>query len=116
MENATTKAETKLNEERERVEEAIVKVYMLQRENLRGLAYRTQELAPELGIPFNWVIPMDVPVIDRVVGREKPYLYYDRHADRFTHIVHAFNVFANAKDPKNPFPVQRVITIPPECG
>ena len=51
MENATTKAETKLNEERERVEEASVKGYMLHRENLRGLGYRTQELAPELGIP-----------------------------------------------------------------
>lgn len=112
MEEATIK----VSEDRARIEEAIVKVYLLQRENLRGIAYRTQELAPELGIPFNWVIPMDVPAIDKVVGREKPYLYYDRNLDRFTHIVHAFTVAGNPKDPKNGFPVQRVITIPAAYG
>jgi hypothetical protein len=116
MEGANTKAVTNAHDVRDRIEEAIVKVYLLQRENLRGLAYRTQDLAPELGVPFNWVVPMDVPAIDHVVGREKPYLYYDRKADRFTHIVHAFTVVANTKEPKSAFPVQRVITIPPEYG
>ena len=98
------------------VEEAIVKVYLLQRETLRGIAYRTQELAPELSVPYNWVVPMDVPAIDRLVGRQKPYLYYDRNADRFTHIVHSFTVLGKPHDASSVFPVQRVITIPPALG
>lgn len=98
------------------IEEAIVKVYLLQRESLRGKAYRTQELAPELAIPYNWVVPMDVPAIDRLVGRQKPYLYYDRNADRFTHIVHSFSVLGKPHDASSVFPVQRVITIPPALG
>lgn len=98
------------------IEEAIVKVYLLQRENLRANAYHTMEHAPELARPPLWVVPMDIPAIDKVTGRQKPYLYYDRVKDRFTHIVHAFAIFGKASDPNSVFPVQRVITIPDELG
>lgn len=59
-------------------EEAIIKVYMLQRETLRERARSMLEQAPDLEIPPTWVVPMDVPAIDKLVGSQKPYLYFDR--------------------------------------
>ena len=73
------------------------------------------EQAPDLAVPPTWVVPMDVPAIDRLVGSRKPYLYYDRQRDRFTHIVHAF-VLGGTADAGATFPVQRVITIPDAMG
>lgn len=98
------------------IEEAIVKVYLLQRETLRAKLFHTMEHAPELAVPPIWVLPMDVPAIDNVLGRAKPFLYYDRERDRFTHIVHAFAVTGRPSDTKDIFPVQRVITIPEKYG
>ncbi|MBK9419620.1 MAG: hypothetical protein IPN44_01040 [Flavobacteriales bacterium] len=100
----------------EGIEEAIIKVYMLQRGSLRERAEAMLEQAPERDVPPTWVVPMDVPAVDTLVGRRKPYLYYDRHRKRFTHIVHAFTVIPNASEPTNAFPVQRVVTIPEGLG
>lgn len=96
----------------EGIEEAIVKVYLLQRDSLRERAEAMLEQAPDRDIPPTWVVPMDVPAVDRLVGRMKPYLYYDRQRKRFTHIVHAFLVTPRSADPSVAYPVQRVITIP----
>lgn len=98
------------------LEEAIIKVYLLQRDTLRDRAHAMLEHAPDLEIPPTWVVPMDVPAIDKLVGSQKPYLYFDRQRDRFTHIVHAFAVPGKASDPSSLFPVQRVITIPGSMG
>lgn len=98
------------------IEEAIVKVYLLQRYSLRERAEAMLEQAPDLGIPPTWVVPMDVPAVDKLIGRTKPYLYYDRQQKRFTHIVHAFAVVPKASEPTKAFPVQRVITIPEALG
>ena len=100
----------------EGIEEAIIKVYLLQRDSLRERAEAMLEQAPEREAPPSWVVPMDVPAVDKLVGRLKPYLYYDRQRRRFTHIVHAFAVVPNASKPKQTFPVQRVITIPEALG
>ena len=97
-------------------EEAIIKVYMLQRDTLRERARSMLEQAPDLDIPPTWVVPMDVPAIDKLVGSQKPYLYFGRKRSRFTHIVHAFTVVDKASRPENVFPVQRVITIPEPMG
>ncbi len=98
------------------IEEAIIKVYMLQRDSLRERAEAMLEQAPDRGIPPSWVVPMDVPAVDRLVGSLKPYLYYDRQRKRFTHIVHAFTVVPKVSEPVKAFPVQRVITIPEPLG
>ncbi len=98
------------------IEEAIIKVYLLQRDSLRERAEAMLEQAPDRGIPPTWVVPMDVPAVDRLVGRTKPYLYFDRTRKRFTHIVHAFSVAARTTAPGEAFPVQRVITIPEGMG
>ncbi len=100
----------------ERIEDAIIKVYMLQRDSLRERAESMLEQAPDRDIPPTWVVPMDVPAVDKLVGSLKPYLYYDRQRRRFTHIVHAFAVVPRASDPHMAFPVQRVITIPESLG
>ncbi len=100
----------------ERIEEAIIKVYMLQRDSLRERAEAMLEHSPDRGIPPTWVVPMDVPAVDKLVGSLKPYLYYDRQRKRFTHIVHAFAVVPKATEPMKAFPVQRVITIPEALG
>lgn len=100
----------------EGIEEAIIKVYMLQRDSLRERAESMLEQAPDRDIPPTWVVPMDVPAVDRLVGGMKPYLYYDRQRKRFTHIVHAFAVVPKASEPDKAFPVQRVITIPEALG
>ncbi len=89
---------------------------MLQRNSLRDRAEAMLEHAPDRDIPPTWVVPMDVPAVDRLVGSLKPYLYYDRQRKRFTHIVHAFVVVPKASEPARSFPVQRVITIPEGCG
>lgn len=98
------------------VEEAIIKVYLLQRHTLRERARAMLEHAPDLAVPPTWVVPMDVPAIDKLVGSQKPYLYFDRQRDRFTHIVHAFAVAGKSSDASSVFPVQRVITIPEPMG
>lgn len=98
------------------IEEAIIKVYLLQRDTLRERARAMLEHAPDLAVPPTWVVPMDVPAIDKLVGSQKPYLYFDRQRDRFTHIVHAFVVASKADDARTVFPVQRVITIPEKMG
>ncbi|MBK7084507.1 MAG: hypothetical protein IPH53_07500 [Flavobacteriales bacterium] len=100
----------------EGIEEAIIKVYMLQRDSLRERAESMLEHAPDREIPPTWVVPMDVPAVDKLVGRLKPYLYFDRQRKRFTHIVHAFAVVPKASEPARAFPVQRVITIPEALG
>lgn len=100
----------------EGIEEAIVKVYLLQRDSLRERAESMLEHAPDRDIPPSWVVPMDVPAVDKLVGSLKPYLYYDRQRKRFTHIVHAFTVAPMASGPNKAFPVQRVITIPDPLG
>ena len=100
----------------EGIEEAIIKVYLLQRDSLHELAEAMLEHGPDRGMPPIWVVPMDVPAVDKLVGSPKPYLYYDRLRKRFTHIVHAFSVPGHLNDPNAIFPVQRVITIPPGCG
>ncbi len=100
----------------EGIEEAIIKVYMLQRDSLRERAEAMLEHSPDRGIPPTWVVPMDVPAVDKLVGSLKPYLYYDRQRKRFTHIVHAFAVVPKATEPMKAFPVQRVITIPEALG
>lgn len=100
----------------EGIEEAIIKVYMLQRNSLRERAESMLELAPDREVPPTWVVPMDVPAVDKLVGSMKPHLYYDRQRRRFTHIVHAFSIVPKASDPKQIFPVQRVITIPEGLG
>lgn len=98
------------------IEEAIIKVYLLQRDSLRERAEAMLEQAPDRDIPPTWVVPMDVPAIDDLVGRQKPYLYFDRRRKRFTHIVHAFALSPRASTPVQVFPVQRVITIPEPLG
>ena len=98
------------------IEEAIIKVYLLQRDRLRERARAMLEQAPDPALPPTWVVPMDVPAVDKLVGGQKPYLYYDRQRDRFTHIVHAFVVPGRSSDPSAVFPVQRVITIPITAG
>lgn len=98
------------------IEEAIIKVYLLQRDSLRERADAMLEQAPDPEVPPTWVVPMDVPAVDRLVGRTKPYLYYDRKRKRFTHIVHAFNVAPRTDEPGEVFPVHRVITIPEGMG
>lgn len=98
------------------IEEAIIKVYLLQRDRLRERAKAMVEQAPDLRLPPTWVVPMDVPAVDKLVGSPKPYLYYDRQHDRFTHIVHAFGVHEAVGDQAVLFPVQRVITIPERVG
>lgn len=100
----------------EGIEGAIIKVYLLQRDSLRERAEAMLEQAPDRDVPPSWVVPMDVPAVDRLVGSLKPYLYYDRRHGRFTHIVHAFAVVPNASQPTKAFPVQRVITIPDSMG
>lgn len=98
------------------IEEAIIKVYLLQRDSLRERAEAMLEQAPDRDIPPIWVVPMDVPAVDRLVGSLKPYLYYDRRRKRFTHVVHAFAVVPKTSEPTTAFPVQRVITIPEALG
>lgn len=100
----------------EGIEEAIIKVYLLQRDSLRERAEAMLEQAPDRDIPPTWVVPMDVPAVDKLVGSLKPYLYYDRRHKRFTHIVHAFTVTPTSSEPQRAFPVQRVITIPEPLG
>lgn len=100
----------------EGIEEAIIKVYILQRDSMRERAEAMLEQAPDRDIPPIWVVPMDVPAVDRLLGRKKPYLYYDRQRRCFTHIVHAFAVIPNPSEPAHTFPVQRVITIPEGLG
>ena len=100
----------------EGIEEAILKVYMFQRDSLRERAESMLEHAPDRDTPPSWVVPMDVPAVDKLVGSLKPYLYYDRQRKRFTHIVHAFVVAPKASEPHKTFPVQRVITIPDPLG
>ena len=100
----------------EGIEEAIIKVYMLQRDSLREGAETMLAQRAGRDIPPTWVLPMDVPAVDKLVGHIKPYLYFDRQRKRFTHIVHAFAVVPNAGEPANTFPVQRVITIPEALG
>ena len=100
----------------ERIEDAIIKVYMLQRDSLRERAESMLEQAPDRDIPPTWVVPMDVPAVDKLVGSLTPYLYYDRQRRRFTHIVHAFAVVPRESDPHLAIPVQRVITIPESLG
>ena len=98
------------------IERAIVKVYLLQRETLRDRARAVLAELPDTSIPPTWVVPMDVPAIDKLVGGQKPYLYFDRQRERFTHIVHAFAITPNAAEPRGVFPIQRVITIQEELG
>lgn len=98
------------------IEEAIIKVYLLQRDSLRERAEAMMEQAPDRETPPTWVVPMDVPAVDRLVGRTKPYLYYDRKRKRFTHIVHAFAIAGRTFGPGEAFPVHRVITIPEGMG
>ena len=98
------------------IEEAIIQVYTLKRDSLRERAVAMLEQAPDREVPPTWVVPMDVPAVDKLVGSLKPYLYYDRKRKRFTHIVHAFTVVPKASDPIKAFPVQRVITIPDALG
>ena len=98
------------------IEEAIIKVYLLQHDTLRERARAMLEQAPDLAVPPTWVVPMDVPAIDKLVGSQKPYLYFDRQRDRFTHIVHVFAVAGRSDDARSVFPVQRVITIPERLG
>ncbi|MBP7513243.1 MAG: hypothetical protein KA791_01770 [Flavobacteriales bacterium] len=98
------------------IEEAIIKVYLLQRDSLRERAEALLEQAPDREMPPTWVVPMDVPAVDRLVGRTKPYLYYDRQRKRFTHIVHAFTVAGRTTGYGETFPVHRVITIPEAMG
>jgi len=98
------------------IEEAIIKVYLLQRDSLRERAEAMLEQAPDRDIPPTWVVPMDVPAVDKLVGRMKPYLYYDRKRKRFTHIVHAFTVAGRTSGAGEAFPVHRVITIPEGMG
>ena len=98
------------------IEEAIIKVYLLQRDSLRERAEAMLEQAPDREIPPTWVVTMDVPAVDKLVGRTKPYLYYDRKRKRFTHIVHAFTVAGRTTGPSETFPVHRVITIPEMMG
>lgn len=105
-----------MNHAMERIEEAIVKVYLLQRDRLREEARTMVEQAPDPDVPATWVVPMDVPAIDKLVGGQKPYLYFDRGKGRFTHIVHAFAVVVGATGAGSVFPVQRVITIPETAG
>lgn len=100
----------------EGIEQAIIKVYLLQRDSLRDRAEAMLDQAPDRDIPPTWVVPMDVPAVDKLVGSLKPYLYYDRQRKRFTHIVHAFAVSTRATKPIWAFPVQRVITIPEPLG
>jgi hypothetical protein len=100
----------------ERIEEAIIKVFLLQRDALRDRAEAMLEQAPARDVPPTWVVPMDVPAVDRLMGSVKPYLYYDRQRKRFTHIVDAFAVVPKAGEPFMAFPVQRVITIPEASG
>jgi hypothetical protein len=98
------------------VEKDIIKVYVLQRDRLREQARQMVKQAPDLAVPPTWVVPMDVPAVDVLVGNPKPYLYYDRQRDRFTHIVHAFPVPGPSSSPIDVFPVHRVITIPEFLG
>lgn len=98
------------------IEEAIIKVYLLQRDALHERAEALLEQAPDRDSPPTWVVPMDVPAVDRLVGRMKPYLYFDRLRKRFTHIVHAFTVVPFPAESAQTFPVQRVITIPEALG
>jgi hypothetical protein len=98
------------------IEEAIIKVYLLQRATLRERAQALLLEMPDKATPPTWVVPMDVPAIDKLVGGQKPYLYFDRQQERFTHIVHAFAVTMKTTDPEGVFPVQRVITIPEKLG
>jgi hypothetical protein len=98
------------------IEEAIVKVYLLQRDRLREEARTMVEQAPDVDVPPIWVVPMDVPAIDKLVGGRKPYLYFDRGKGRFTHIVHAWAMVVGPAHAGNVFPVQRVITIPETAG
>lgn len=98
------------------IENAIIKVYLLQRDRLRQRAKDLLEQAPVNEVPPTWVVPMDVPAVDVLVGNPKPYLYYDRMRDRFTHIVHAFTVPGPSSSPIDVFPVHRVITIPDFLG
>lgn len=100
----------------ERIEETIVKVYLLQRDRLREEAKAMLEQAPSIDVPPTWVVPMDVPAIDKIVGGQKPYLYFDRCIGRFTHIMHAFPVVVGPPGAGNVFPVHRVITIPEAAG
>ncbi len=98
------------------IEEAIIKVYLLQRDRLREHAIALLRQAPDPSAPPTWVVPMDVPAIDKLVGSQKPYLYFDRQRERFTHIVHAFAVAGKPSDASSVFPVQRVISIPDALG
>jgi hypothetical protein len=98
------------------VEEAIIKVYLLQRDSLHERAEAMLEQAPDREVPPTWVVPMDVPAVDRLADRTKPYLYYDRKRRRFTHIVHVFTVPGRASGTERSFPVHRVITIPEGMG
>ncbi len=98
------------------IEEAIIKVYLLQRDPLRERAEAMLEQAPDREIPPTWVVPMDVPAVDKLVGSLKPYLYFDRQRKRFTHIVHAFAITPTVSEPQRAFPVQRVIAIPEALG
>ena len=100
------------------LEEAIIKVYLLHRDRLREQAREMLPLAPDQKIPPIWVVPLDVPAVDRLVSRSKPYLYYDRRTDRFTHIVHTFTIpVGGTTGTAGPvFPVHRVITVPEAQG
>ena len=98
------------------IEEAIIKVYLWQRDTLRERAHEMLAQTPDLSAPPTWVVPMDVPAIDKLVGSQKPYLYFDRQRERFTHIVHAFAVVPKVAEPTKVFPVQRVISIPEALG
>ena len=98
------------------IEEAMIKVYLLQRDRLREQADRMLEQAADPSALPTCVVPMDVPAIDKLVGSQKPYLYFDRQRMRFTHIVHAFVVKGKASEPHMLFPVQRVVTIPEGLG
>lgn len=100
----------------ENIEDAIVKVYMLQRDTLRERALEMLERTSDHEALPTWVVPMDVPAIDKLVGSQKPYLYFDRQRMRFTHIVHAFAIKGRSSEPTIMFPVQRVITIPEGMG
>ena len=97
------------------IEEAIIKVYLLQRERLREDALLMLDRVPGGKVPSTWVVPMDVPAIDKLVGSPKPYLYFDRRKMRFTHIVHAFATDVRTEQEQF-FSVQRVITIPLTAG
>lgn len=43
---------------------------MLQRDSLRDLAEAMLEHAPDRDIPPTWVVPMDVPTVDKLVELE----------------------------------------------